>query len=94
MCNAVLENFGHVNEIKSYLLDSEFSDHDLIIKLQHIEDKLNESTPNMDDYNKKYDKKRKEDHIRKTISSNMLSYFVNVCLPSSLSNNYFITLSI
>ena len=40
MCNAVLENFGNVNEIKSYLRDSEFNDHDLIIKLQYIEDKL------------------------------------------------------
>ena len=30
----------HVNEIKSYLRDSEFNDHDLIVKLQHIEDKL------------------------------------------------------
>ena len=40
MCNAVLENFVHVNEIKSYLRDSEFNDHDLIVKLQHIEDKL------------------------------------------------------
>ena len=56
MCNAALENFAHVNEIKRCLRDSEFNDHDLIVKLQHIEDKL---MNHMDDYNKKYDKKRK-----------------------------------
>ena len=40
MCNAVLENFAHVNEIKRCLRDSEFNDHDLIVKLQHIVYKL------------------------------------------------------
>ena len=35
-------------EIKRYMRDTEFKDHDLIIKLQHIDNEIIESTPNMD----------------------------------------------
>ena len=56
----------------------------------------------MDNYHKRYDKKYKIRLYNKNNTSSMLSYFFNVCLPSlssnkylkTLSNRYFITLSI
>ena len=30
----------YINEMKRYLHDGEFNDHDLIVKLQHTDDKL------------------------------------------------------
>ena len=37
-----------LSEIKRYMRDTEFKDHDLIIKWQHIDNEIIESTPNMD----------------------------------------------
>lgn len=39
--------------------DTEFKDHDLIVKLQHIDNEIIESKPNMNKFNKKYHKKYK-----------------------------------
>lgn len=40
--------------------DTEFKDHDLIVKLQHRDNEIIESKPNMNKYNKKYHKNYKK----------------------------------
>lgn len=50
-----------LNEIKRYLRDGEFNDHDLILKLQQLLDyEIFESTADIDKYDKKYIKKYKK----------------------------------
>ena len=51
-----LTNDEHtLNEIKRYLRDGEFNDHDLILELQLTDDEIIEFSPNVDKQNKTYD---------------------------------------
>ena len=52
--------------------DTEFKDHDLIVKLQHTDDEIIESKPYMNKYNKKYHKKYKK--IRSFIKNVIFRY--------------------
>ena len=61
-----------LSEINRYMRDTEFKDHDLIVKLKHIDNEIIESKPNMNKYNKKYHKKYKK--IRSFIKNVIFRY--------------------